>query len=133
MPRRPAADRARSALSERAEPVRRLVPLDRDARDVAGTAARGDILAEQVDQSADGGLWTLRVDLDPPVGQVAGVSDQPELERPGAGPPPESHALDPATHEDDRSHHGLSLGSGPPRGAPAWTLHVARRRGRSSV
>src|SRR5690606_24814291 len=133
MPRRTAGDRALSALSEPAEPVRRLVPLDADARDVAGTAARGDILAEQLDQRADGGLWTLRVDLHPAVRQVPGVPHETELKGTRPCPPAETDPLDPTPHEDDRSHHGLSLGSGHREGHLHGPFTWVRRRGGSSA
>src|SRR5689334_5974989 len=50
---------------------------------------------------------------DPPVGEVARRADEPQLERPGAGPPPETDPLHAAADPGDEPHRALVVAHDP--------------------
>ena len=83
----------------------RLAPLLDDQRH----RPRGVVATQQGDESVGSLAGTLGDHLHPTVAQVGGVADQPELQGPGPGPPPEADPLHLAVHEGgqpDRVGHG---------------------------
>ena len=77
----------------------------------ARPSRRRGLLPQEVEQPAQRRSPALGHDLDPAVAGVAGVADEPELQRLRPGPPPEPHTLHPTVHPDDRTRRdrGVSI------------------------
>src|SRR5690349_15459554 len=83
-----------SGLDEPVEPALRVAPLPDDLLD----PPRRLPAAQQAEQPLAALPVTLRDHGDPAVVEVAGLPDEPQLQRPRPGPPAETHALHATPH-----------------------------------
>lgn len=102
-----------SAFAESHDAVMGLGPLADDRGDPARATVCGGLGSQQLGQGVQGLRGSLGDDLDPAVLEIAGVSDQAELQSSGPGPPAKADSLDVPRHEGREplsGHHRTSLG-----------------------
>src|SRR3954447_22798891 len=109
LPAGPRPTRRPSGLHEAAQIAARVGPLLGDPVHPTGRAGA----AQRLQQPRARRPRALGDHRDPAVGQVARRADQPQLERPGAGPPPETDPLHAAADPGDEPHRALVVVHGP--------------------